>query len=130
MRRPLCILLLASLSLAFAGRALADPTGHVASRGCGALAVSGKPRTEVVVEIGKLGCPRARGIITFALKHVVPGGAAATLRGPKGWECTFGVFPLKPTQHGAHYDTAHSMSCATPADSPHVRVMIAGFFAS
>ncbi len=130
MRCLLCILLLASLSLGFAGAALADPTKHVTSRGCGVLAVSGKPRTKVVIEIGKLGCSRARGIVTFALKHVAPGGAAATLRGPKGWECTFGVFPLNPTQHGAHYDTAHSMSCATPADTPHIRVMIAGFFAS
>jgi hypothetical protein len=130
MRLLLSILLLGLLSLGIASNALGEPVGHVASRDCGMLAVSGKPRTEVVIEIGRLGCASARDVITFAQKHVVAGGAAASFRGPKGWECTFGVFPLKPSQHGPHYDTAHSMSCATPEGTPHVRVMIAGFFAS
>jgi N-acetylmuramoyl-L-alanine amidase len=70
---------------------------HASIRGCGTVAVKDEPRTEVVVEIGRPACGRARHVITFALQHVVPGGAAATFRGPKGWECTFGVFPQPAT---------------------------------
>jgi len=106
-----------------------EQLAHTAIHGCGTVAVKDEPRTEVVVEIGRSACVRVRHVITFALQHIVPGGAAATFRGPKGWECTFGVFPLKPSQHGSHYDTAHSMSCATPVDTAHPRIMIAGFFA-
>lgn len=123
------VVLLGSLLLAFASSVQASLAGHLATRSCGTLVVSGKPRTEVVVEIGVMGCPNARRVISYALGHVVPGGAATTFRGPKGWACTFGVFPLKRSQHGSHYDTAHSMSCATPVNTEHVRVMIAGFFA-
>lgn len=69
-------------------------------------------------------------MITFALHHVVPGGVADTFDGPKGWSCTFGVFPLKQSQRGSRYDTAHSMSCAAPINVSEPRIMIAGFFRS
>jgi hypothetical protein len=130
MRRLRFGLLLGSFFLLYAGSGHAASIAHGASRDCGTVTVKGSPRTEVVVEIGTLACASARRVVRFALGHVVPGGAAATFRGPKGWACTFGVFPLKPNQHGSRYDTAHSMSCATPANTEHIRVMIAGFFAS
>jgi hypothetical protein len=48
----------------------------------------------VVIEIGSLPCEDAREVIQFALGHVEAAGAAYTFRGPPGWECSRGVFPL------------------------------------
>lgn len=127
-RRPGVAVPLCAAWLAAASAVNAAPPARAASHRCGPVAVSGKPRTEVLVEIGSITCARARSVIEYALGHVRPGGVAVTFRGPRGWECTRGVFPLQPSQHGARYDTAHSMSCAAPPDTAHVKTMIAGFF--
>lgn len=97
-------------------------------RSCGVVRRSDVPVTQVVVEIGKTGCIRARHVIGFALAHVRAAGVAVAFQGPRGWACTRGVFPLQPGQRGARYDTAHAMSCVTPVDTSSPRLMIAGFF--